>query len=369
MRLFRKKKKIDIDDMFILKMKEIEEKRDIITSKQRPDSIDYGYSYENPICSGSIGLSEMFLNDLKTIDGKDIAWNRTGSISLKECNGLNDIIIDEYSVFINNRPYVSLYICPYGHGPFYLPFGFLSKTDNYKSKNFSKDNYELFIKSKEKFINDLNSFNIENENEFLNLLSRHKIVTLINNKIVLTTKQMNSYINILFEQIKFFEACVLSIFDNQPQIFANSFLFDAFEIIEPFSSEKLESVNLNTEVINNRIYHYYDAYKKGIKPIIAEEFKQEISEPLFNFQYSQKANYYAKLFIDFMNVQGLDLDTSIKMAEMEKVNLSLAKEYDSKKFNDRISFNKDLLRYALETYTQIQNLFSDNINKFAEKMN
>lgn len=177
MKLFRKKKKtqnISIDSGLFDKMKEFEKRRDIITAAQRPDNVDYGYSYQNPICSSSINQSEIFLNDLITFSGKKTTWERTGSISLKEWNGLNDVIIDEYLIYVNNFTYVTLFICPYGHGPFYLPYGFLSNTGSYKSKHFANKEETTINDLKETFDSKLKSFYVENENCFLTLLAKHK---------------------------------------------------------------------------------------------------------------------------------------------------------------------------------------------------
>lgn len=153
-----------------------------------------------------------------------------------------------------------------------------------------------------------------------------------------------------------------------PPIIAKIILFDAFENTEPFSSEMIKSVNIDLNTMKNRVRDYNYIYENGLKPKIAEEFKHEIIDPMVNFKYSQESIFYAEIFIDFIASGCLDLDTTFKIANMEKGNLYLAKDYNNESFSNKIAYYKDIFNYALNTYNQIISTFNDNINCIIENL-
>ncbi|MCH5323970.1 MAG: hypothetical protein J1E39_02040 [Eubacterium sp.] len=100
-----------------------QKKRDIIFEAQKPEDDTYGYSKNNPICTSGIESSEKYLSRLRTLSGEAFTWKRNGSLTLENYCSLDYIIIDEYQLFLNNKPHKIIYICPYGHNSKYSPLG------------------------------------------------------------------------------------------------------------------------------------------------------------------------------------------------------------------------------------------------------
>lgn len=111
-------------------------KRDAIFAGQRPLQEDYGYSCENPICTFSIGSSKKYLSRLRTTDGSQLYWTRLGSLSLKECNGVQNVIVDVYQLYLHGKEYAEIYICPYAKDCENVPKGMvLCDADNLPRKS------------------------------------------------------------------------------------------------------------------------------------------------------------------------------------------------------------------------------------------
>ena len=70
---------------------------------------EFGYSSTNPIPVNTIMGSKTYLENLQTIDGKKIQYNRIGATKAENING----IIDMYNIFVEFKQYAVLYIAPY----------------------------------------------------------------------------------------------------------------------------------------------------------------------------------------------------------------------------------------------------------------
>ncbi len=106
-------------------MKELVNKCDIIFEAQRPDDEDYGLSLNNAICTSSISSSERYLHLLRTEDGQAFTWHRNGSNMVKDINGIKNVMVDVYQLFLKGKEYKIIYICPYGYNSAYVPKGFV----------------------------------------------------------------------------------------------------------------------------------------------------------------------------------------------------------------------------------------------------
>ena len=138
--LFKKKhsKKQPLVDELHRAIEEGQKKRDIFFSNQRPENDDYGYELSNPIGTSGIDSSEKYLSSLRTENGNPLDWIRNGSYCLEEINGVKNVPVDYYDVYVHNtlNKVATLYICPYSHNSDAAPKKFfLSKEerqDEYK---------------------------------------------------------------------------------------------------------------------------------------------------------------------------------------------------------------------------------------------
>ncbi len=115
----------EFQEIFAKGMEESAKKRDILFDSQRPDDDDYGYSLSNPIMTSTISRSDVYLNNLRTSDGQKFTWVRTKSYCMKEIGGIENVMVDEYQLFLNDAKYKVIYICPYGHTSSYAPKGMI----------------------------------------------------------------------------------------------------------------------------------------------------------------------------------------------------------------------------------------------------
>ena len=114
-------KKPGFKEDFAKRMEEGFKRRDVLFEGQRPNEEDYGYSSSNPIMTSTISASDDYLGKLRTLDGKSFTWERQGSYCMAEISGIENVMVDEYLLFLNGEKYKSIYICPYGHSSTYVP--------------------------------------------------------------------------------------------------------------------------------------------------------------------------------------------------------------------------------------------------------
>lgn len=115
---------------FSQKMEEQFKRRNSIFDGQRPDEDDYGYSMNNPICTSTIGDNAKYLSRLYTESGEKLYWIRVGSICLKQCNEVDNVIVDRYNLYLDGSKYAEIFICPYAHNCSHTPKGMvLAKED------------------------------------------------------------------------------------------------------------------------------------------------------------------------------------------------------------------------------------------------
>ena len=108
---------------FSQRMEATVNKRNQLFERQRTEDSDYGYSTSNPIMTSTISLSEEYLEQLRTLDGKAFTWNRTGSFYMSDVHGVENVMVDEYQLFIDGQEYKKIYICPYGRSSSFVPQG------------------------------------------------------------------------------------------------------------------------------------------------------------------------------------------------------------------------------------------------------
>ncbi len=98
-------------------------KRDIIFESQNPERDDFGYSLDNPVCTSSVEQSNKYLARLETEEGEKLAWLRTRSYFLCECNNATNVSVDEYQLYLYGEEHSQIYICPYARDSAYVPRG------------------------------------------------------------------------------------------------------------------------------------------------------------------------------------------------------------------------------------------------------
>lgn len=117
----KESKKPGFKEDFAKRMEEGFKRRDVLFEGQRPNEEDYGYSSSNPIMTSTISASDDYLGKLRTLDGKSFTWERQGSYCMAEISGIENVMVDEYLLFLNGEKYKTIYICPYGHSSTYVP--------------------------------------------------------------------------------------------------------------------------------------------------------------------------------------------------------------------------------------------------------
>ena len=118
---FFKNKKTESNTDFTARMREKEQRRDLLYDGQRPNEPDYGYSLSNPIMTSAISTTSTYLERLRTKDGKKFTWNRIGSFCTEQLHGIEGVIVDKYMLFVDGEEFKTIYICPYGHDSEYAP--------------------------------------------------------------------------------------------------------------------------------------------------------------------------------------------------------------------------------------------------------
>lgn len=108
---------------FAQRMEAAANNRNRLFEGQRTDDPDYGYSTSNPIMTSTISQSDEYLKKLRTLDGKAFTWNRTGSFCMRDVHGVENVMVDEYQLYIDGQEYKKIYICPYGHSSSFVPQG------------------------------------------------------------------------------------------------------------------------------------------------------------------------------------------------------------------------------------------------------
>ena len=98
-------------------------KKEQIFAGQRPNDDDYGYSKSNPIMTANVFRNDEYLKRLRTPDGKAFTWERNGSYCMNEISGVSNVMVDEYQLFLEGKPYKLVYICPKGFDSTNAPKG------------------------------------------------------------------------------------------------------------------------------------------------------------------------------------------------------------------------------------------------------
>ena len=93
---------------------------------------DYGYTSKKPIMTFRVPGSNQYLESLVTENGETITWNRVGSTSDPDIDGMIDI----YEIFCNANKITTLYLNMYGvSNSKHTPKGFLFKGANKSGSN------------------------------------------------------------------------------------------------------------------------------------------------------------------------------------------------------------------------------------------
>ena len=123
--LFKKSKASKQKSNFSAMMDALEKRRDDLFNGQRPNDLDYGFSTSNPIMTSTISSTDRYLQRLRTTDGRSFSWRRVGSFCMREVHGVEDVMVDEYKLFIADEEFKSIFVCPYGHNSSYAPAGMI----------------------------------------------------------------------------------------------------------------------------------------------------------------------------------------------------------------------------------------------------
>lgn len=127
------------------RMQALSGRRDLLFNGQRPESDDYGYSKENPICTASINSTDEYLSCLKTPNGEGFDWIRKGSTFMANCNNAQNVMVDTYILYLHGVEFKTIYICPYGHNSTFAPKGLILSKEakgEFKQKAICKEKQE-----------------------------------------------------------------------------------------------------------------------------------------------------------------------------------------------------------------------------------
>lgn len=122
-------KKTGFADDFSKRMDEHANRRDKLYNGQQTEDDDYGYSMNNPVMTSTVSYSDKYLASLRTLTGQSFTWERNGSYCVYEISGVENVMVDKYQLFLKNRPYKVIYICPYGHNGRFAPKGLILKEE------------------------------------------------------------------------------------------------------------------------------------------------------------------------------------------------------------------------------------------------
>ena len=75
--------------------------------------------------TSSVFDTDRYLDLLHTSEGERLLWERVGSHCMRELHGVENVMVDEYLAFLNDKVYGRIYICPYGHPSETAPKGFV----------------------------------------------------------------------------------------------------------------------------------------------------------------------------------------------------------------------------------------------------
>ena len=106
----------------IRSLDEANTRSDMLYDGQRRDDADFGYSDDNPIMSNIFG-EERYIKNLRTMDDKPFTFERLGAIRKNKLHGVRNVMVDQYQLYLDNKEYKIIYICPYGHYTFHAPQG------------------------------------------------------------------------------------------------------------------------------------------------------------------------------------------------------------------------------------------------------
>ena len=115
---------------------------DEIMQSQRYFDSDYGYSPENPIVTSSVQMIGFYLYALRTKDGQRFTWERQPR--------QHGSTIDEYQLFIDGKPYKTIYFNPHGKDSEYMPSDLVKDMDAYSAAQQGLTLEEYKVKLEEK---------------------------------------------------------------------------------------------------------------------------------------------------------------------------------------------------------------------------
>lgn len=111
-----------------------QETNPVLLKGQRPNEPDYGYSESNPICSSTLVGTDIYLGKLRTTDGKKFTWQRAGD-ARADCNGVTDVGMDKYQLYLDDKPYKILYVVPYVAEATSPPYGLVLLDESFYDEN------------------------------------------------------------------------------------------------------------------------------------------------------------------------------------------------------------------------------------------
>ena len=246
------KKRPDLDEL----MRIGAERRKKVYLGQRSDSDDFGYSVTNPICTSGIDYSRVYLSRLCTESGEKLYWLRAGSVNLKECNGVNNVIVDHYYLFLNGNNYGDIYICPYAHNSQYAPKGMILAEENNSTlaEGDLEKEAKKFSLSIEKFL-DYQKLQYENK-----IIAYKLIFTRVYDDMLSSLSGQTIIHNQDFELLP-----ALFVTADYACLCANKNRHLIVDDLRAFIVKKYNIDNFKSQVFDNRV-NFYGSIIRGKKP-------------------------------------------------------------------------------------------------------
>lgn len=88
--------------------------RSTLFRNQQFDDSEYGLSERNPIITSSDSATESYLARLRSANKELLFWVKEGTMIVNDINGISNVPVDIYQLFLHGEKLLKIYICSYG---------------------------------------------------------------------------------------------------------------------------------------------------------------------------------------------------------------------------------------------------------------
>ena len=95
--------------------------RSTLFRNQQFDDSEYGLSECNPIITSSDSATESYLARLRSANKELLFWVKEGTMIVNDINGISNVPVDIYQLFLHGEKLLKIYICSYGRDSSNVP--------------------------------------------------------------------------------------------------------------------------------------------------------------------------------------------------------------------------------------------------------